>query len=74
MWLQFIHPSGKVVKVRASQTVIYTNDGLIAAIAYDNAGMLVVTDVQQQDFNRVIKQLGIKKLDTSNANSKPTKV
>jgi predicted nucleic acid-binding protein len=74
MWLQFIHPSGKVVKVRASQTVVYTDDGLIAAIAYDKAGMLVVTDVQQQDFNRVIKQLGIRKLDTSNANSKPTKV
>ena len=64
MWLQFIHPSGKIVKVRASQTVVYTDDGLIAVIAYDKAGMLVVTDVQQQDFQRVAKQLGIRKLDT----------
>jgi predicted nucleic acid-binding protein len=68
MWLQFIHPSGKVVRVKASQVSVHTNDGLIAAVAYDKAGMLLVTDAQQSDFLPVIKQLGIKQLKPKEIN------
>lgn len=64
MFIEIIHPGGQRYRIPASQVVIHNDDGNPVAVAYETSGLLVYTDVTKGDFNTVVGQLKLKKVDT----------
>ena len=57
------HENGQQYCMKVNQVVVYNDDGLPVAITYEHAGLIVHTDVTQDDFDSTCRTLCVTKLE-----------